>query len=93
MKTNKILLISALSLATTMFVACDNDDDLFNVVETVPAYTVSAPQIQDASTTYVTLSATFKGRSDARYTKAGYCYAIDALPTIYDNAVVGTVTG
>ncbi|MDE6403179.1 MAG: arabinan endo-1,5-alpha-L-arabinosidase [Muribaculaceae bacterium] len=93
MKTNKILLISALSLATTLFVACDNDDDLFKVVETVPAYTVSAPQIQDASTTYVSLSATFKGRSDARYTKAGYCYTIEALPTIYDNAVEGTVTG
>lgn len=91
---NKILLLSALSLATTMFVACDNDDDLFDVVETVPAYSVTAPMASEIHGTSVSLSATFAGRDGSRYTKAGFCYT-DAgrVPTIYDSSVEGSVAG
>lgn len=92
MKKNKILLLSALVLSAGAFTACD-DDDTFDVIETVPGYTVSVPGVDETASTYVTLTATFNGRSGARYTKAGFCYTIGAVPTIYDNAVEGTVNG
>jgi len=93
MKINKILLLSTLSLVTAVFVACDDDDDMFDVVGTAPAYRVSVPAVTESTTTSVTLAATFNGDSGSRYTKAGFCYAIGTVPTIYDNSVPGTVDG
>lgn len=93
MKFNKILLLSALASAAAVgFTACDDDDD-FSIAEPVAGYTVNTPVVVESATTYVSLSATFDGRSGARYTKAGFCYTAGSAPTIYDSSVAGTVDG
>lgn len=91
MKIQNLYILSALALGSLALTSCDNDDDIFNVVETPAAYTVAAPTVADTYSTGVKLSATFAGRQDARYTKAGFCYAIGKTPTIYDATANATV--
>ncbi len=92
MKKTKYI-ASSLAALSLLFTACNNDDDLFNVVEVVPAYTVGAPSATETNATNVTLSATFKGKNGAHYTGAGFCYALGKVPTIYDATVSGTIAG
>lgn len=89
MKNYKILLLSALSAVTLILGACDDDD--ITVVENVPGINVATPQIIEATSNYATVSATFGLNPGARYTNAGFCYALSEMPTIYDSTVDGTV--
>lgn len=91
MKKNKIYLLSALSAVALVFTACNDDDDIFNVIEETPAYYVQTPVASETHATSVTLSTTFEGVAGSRYTAAGFCYVLGKVPTIYDSYVAAKV--
>lgn len=82
-----------MSLATCAFVACDDDDNIYVVADPAPGFTVDVPAAVEVGSTSMSVEATFSGKKGARYTKAGFCYAVGKVPTIYDSNIEGAVEG